>query len=267
MQHTPHPAARHSTSEAGFTLLELTIILAVIALLISGVLVGQHLITAAEIRKVVSEHDRWKAAASTFQVRYGGLPGDLRNATDFWPEGAGCGDVTGLTLDLSEGVCNGNGDKLFRDTVTSPPRESFFFWNHLSHAELIPGGYYPNLAAAASYDEISPRSVMETHWRVDYISSATGGEVLWPSALDRNIYALANLDGSPPLTPQEAYDIDRKMDDGRPASGIVTAPTGASLMSACTARADGTTPTQATDRNVHYNLAHGGAACTIFIRF
>jgi len=61
----------------GFTLIELSIVLVIIGLLVSGVLVGRDLIAAAELRSQISQIEGYNTAVRTFQLKYGGLPGDL----------------------------------------------------------------------------------------------------------------------------------------------------------------------------------------------
>ena len=66
---------RHSHS--GFTLIELSIVLVIIGLLVGGVLVGRDLIEAAKMRRQMTALEELDAAANTFKLKYGGIPGDL----------------------------------------------------------------------------------------------------------------------------------------------------------------------------------------------
>jgi len=77
-----HMAARPTSS--GFSLVELSIVLVILGLLTGGILGGQALIRAAELRAVTTEYDRWVTATRTFQDKYFALPGDMTNATAFW---------------------------------------------------------------------------------------------------------------------------------------------------------------------------------------
>ena len=52
---------RDTNSRAGFTLVELAIVLVIIGLIIGGVLVGQDLIKAATIRSTVSDLEKINA--------------------------------------------------------------------------------------------------------------------------------------------------------------------------------------------------------------
>jgi prepilin-type N-terminal cleavage/methylation domain-containing protein len=63
--------------EEGFTLVELSIVLVIIGLIIGGVLVGQDMIKAAEIRSTVSQIQSYDTAANTFRDKYEYVPGDV----------------------------------------------------------------------------------------------------------------------------------------------------------------------------------------------
>ena len=66
---------------AGFTLIEMSIVLVIIGLITGGVLVGRDLIEAAKIRAQITQVERFKTAVQTFRTKYNGLPGDL-DSTD-----------------------------------------------------------------------------------------------------------------------------------------------------------------------------------------
>ena len=68
----------------GFSLVELSIVLVILGLLVGGVLTGQSLIRAAELRSVSTEYSRYVASVHTFRDKYFALPGDMTNATQFW---------------------------------------------------------------------------------------------------------------------------------------------------------------------------------------
>ena len=76
---------------AAFSLVELSIVLVILGLLTGGILTGQNLIRAAELRSVVTEFQTYQTAVMTFRDKYFALPGDMTNATDFWGEMTNCG--------------------------------------------------------------------------------------------------------------------------------------------------------------------------------
>ena len=74
--------------QRGFSLVELSIVLVILGLLTGGILAGQSLIRASELRAVSTEFQRYVAAVNTFRDKYFMLPGDMSNATAFWGEDA-----------------------------------------------------------------------------------------------------------------------------------------------------------------------------------
>ena len=68
---------------SAFSLVELSIVLVILGLLVGGVLSGQSLIRAAELRSVTTEYSRYTTAISSFRDKYFALPGDMSNATSF----------------------------------------------------------------------------------------------------------------------------------------------------------------------------------------
>lgn len=90
-------------NQHGFTLIELSIVLIIIGLIVGGVLVGQDLIKAAELRKVISEVETIKTAINTFKVKYNALPGDFSEATSYWGTATQDGNNDGR-LSISENI-------------------------------------------------------------------------------------------------------------------------------------------------------------------
>ena len=66
-----------TSHEAGFTLIELSIVLVIIGLLVGGILSGLDLIRAAELSATISQITKYNTAVNTFRVKYGYLPGDI----------------------------------------------------------------------------------------------------------------------------------------------------------------------------------------------
>ena len=97
-------------SHAGFTLIELSIVLVIIGLLIGAVFVGRDLIHAAEIRSTISQIEKTKTAVASFKSKYNCLPGDCPNATDYFT-GAVNGDGDGKIL-YNAATDNGDGASL-----------------------------------------------------------------------------------------------------------------------------------------------------------
>lgn len=87
----------------GFTLIELSIVLVIIGLIVGGILVGRELIRQSELRGDLRELDKMTAAINSFKLKYGCVPGDCTNADQFFstpsPEN---GDGNGIIDSLAD---------------------------------------------------------------------------------------------------------------------------------------------------------------------
>ena len=92
---TPPPLifSNNTHRKSGFTLVELSIVLVIIGLIIGGVLVGQDLIYAANVRAQITQIEQLETAINTFKVKYNCLPGDCLNAQDFFGNTSPAGDA------------------------------------------------------------------------------------------------------------------------------------------------------------------------------
>lgn len=116
-----------------FSLVELSIVLVILGLLVGGILAGQSLIHAAELRKMSAFITNTRTAHNAFKDRYFALPGDFDNATGVWGRSnasdwhSTCSAQPGTPS--ATGTCNGDGN----GWVT----ESQGYWEHLKLAGLI----------------------------------------------------------------------------------------------------------------------------------
>ncbi len=110
--------------QAGFTLVEIAIVMVIIGLLIGGILKGQEIITNAKIGNVEKEFNNVSVAIYNYQDRYRALPGDDTKAMARF------------------GVKAGDGDWIIDEVFdsTKDDDESRLFWAHLRSAGLITGG-------------------------------------------------------------------------------------------------------------------------------
>jgi prepilin-type N-terminal cleavage/methylation domain-containing protein len=92
---------QRTSAKSAFSLVELSIVLVILGLLVGGVLAGQSLIRAAQLRAVTAQVGQYAAASKTFRDKYFALPGDLPNATSFWPVNpSGCPAGGGTIIHL-----------------------------------------------------------------------------------------------------------------------------------------------------------------------
>ncbi len=128
-------------NQAGFTLVEIAIVLVIIGLLLGGVLKGQELINSAKVKNFAQDFRTIPLFIYGYQDKFKALPGDDANAAT---------RITGATKATTgtqgNGVIEGNWDS----TVSTV--ESVLFWQHVRLANLAAGptDFSDNEKAAAS---------------------------------------------------------------------------------------------------------------------
>lgn len=259
----------------GFSLVELSIVLVILGLLTGGILAGQSLIRASELRAIGTEHSRWVTATRAFRDKYFGLPGDITNATHFWGKNPALCNSDPLPAG-TPGTCNGNGDGNLHPFGEA---EAWRFWQQLALAGLIDGSYSgQNGPDGNTVDTVIDWNVPASRlknagWAVSgywNINGDTGLVQLGEATLNRqagNYLTIGSdvvahgLTRGATLTPQEAWNIDSKLDDGLPARGNVIARIYGDM---CTANTSGGgTPTQNNLDSV-YRLNYSTIYCLLY---
>jgi prepilin-type N-terminal cleavage/methylation domain-containing protein len=214
-------------SQAGFTLVELAIVMIIIGLLIGGVLKGQELIKNAQVTSTIAQLKGIDGATSSFRDMYNGLPGDIANPTTRLPN-------------CTTGVCAGTTAASWGDNVlntvpgVAPGTEATAYFVHLSHADLLTGVNPAAVAGecgtwGACFPEASIRGAGIM------VGSSAGNVALATSTaanadVARGTYltltagpnlAMPGGAGAGGLTPNQAARIDTKVDNGQPLTGSV----------------------------------------------
>lgn len=219
--------------QKGFTLIELSIVLVIIGLIVGGILTGQDLIKAAEQRATIAQLEKYSTAVNTFRNKYNGIPGDLAETS---AAAFGLYDNTTPTLGTKAGVGNGDGNGIIEGSNVSSSvtliGEPAMFWRHLSDASLIDGSFGANLAANAGSLALGTAAVLPTY--IPTAKLGRGNLIIVASTGGINYYGIGGFTsvttatgvyaaGTNNLTPQESYNMDKKVDDGLPASGTIHA--------------------------------------------
>lgn len=255
-----------------FSLVELSIVLVILGLLTGGILAGQSLIRASELRSVGTEYHRYVTAGHTFRDKYFALPGDFNQATRFWTwqvNGSSCTTRTGASVG-TPGACDGDGDGWIENASAGLASENHQFWRHLALAGLIEGTYTGLNGPSYSYHDIGGENVPNSKlsmgaWRPHFYTGVYGDAYLY-SLEYGNILNFGMIQGyshflNPVLKPEEAWNIDTKLDDGKPGQGKVIA---VRWDNSCSAADDGTHANN--DYAASYRLSDTTIRCALIFR-
>jgi prepilin-type N-terminal cleavage/methylation domain-containing protein len=188
--------------QAGFTLIEIAIVLVIIGLLLGGVLKGQELITSARVRNLISQQDGVKAAYFGFLDRFRALPGDYGLATTNIANATANGNANGQ-IELVAAVC----------VAPCQAAEYIVVWEHLSRAGFINGSY--TYAPAPETPASVPANPYVRYIQVIYDNAYGPDPAPVPAPAIRHNIKTGNQIPSDILA-----EIDRKVDDGNPIGGV-----------------------------------------------
>ena len=190
------------STEAGFTLVEIAIVLVIIGLLLGGILKGQEMITQAKIKNIINDFNGVTTAVTSYQDRYRALPGDDQNATTRWVTQA---PASGNADGIIQGLYNANNTGGTNGAPASAG-ESNLFWQHLRVAGFVAG-----LTQGTGSGTPPPNAVGGI---IGVEAAVVGTNGLGFTSL---IICFSNL-------PEKvASAVDAQMDDSNPASGQVRA--------------------------------------------
>ena len=208
--------------EKAFSLLELSVILIITAILIAGLTRSKSIIDQAKAKAFLVEIAKLRAFVSEFQASYNlALPGDINNATSYF-------------IKCQSTNCNGNGNGYigYAD-FDNNLEEAYIFWKHLEFAGLLDQTLSGTINSSAPYANVDNM----------YNSKAFDGAIYFPHfpfeieagqfysthTKNNNIFTLARpshetiVPSGRVLSPGIAFNIDIKVDDGKPRAGRIKA--------------------------------------------
>lgn len=216
----------HNRSQAGFTLVELAIVMIIIGLLIGGILKGQELIQNAQVTSTSSQIKAVEAALTTFRDSYNAVPGDMRNPGTRLP------NCTGAVCNVANAGATGGNGRIDQDPATGATAgtEATRFWSHLAAADLIGGVDYNS--AVLAWGEGLPAAEVGGGLVVGYAAALADLAGAGAATINSGHYlalvstpatGVGATNANAVLRPTQAARIDRKLDDGMPNAGSVLA--------------------------------------------
>lgn len=189
MRQINNPSAPVLLRQYGFSLIEMSIVLVIAALLIGGIMNAGSIMRASQVNNTLALYKDIGAAVSQYKQRYRALPGDSPTAS----------------AELGIATTNGNGDGLISAA------ESARVFTHLFTAGFIRSG--------------SDGTLMSEYGRAyvaDYTVAVAGGLCAAvvntaPAPILQSVMLIANI------PPEAAAELDEKLDDGVYNTGRVRA--------------------------------------------
>lgn len=204
--------------QRGFTLVELSIVMVIIALLAGSIFAGQAIIDASKIKSTVSQIEEFQSGFNVFVDKFSAYPGDFSRAERFLGAPAtmiGNGDSHTVWADVQVG-----------GTAGSEPAEGPLAWYHMKLAGLVSGQYGNDpqwmIDANAIPGTVVPYAKIGADGGGFYMNyDSTVQEMGNHLGLGHYDATTLGMNNHPLLTGKQAFDIDKKLDDSFPRTGLV----------------------------------------------
>lgn len=168
------------------------------------------------MNSVISDANQFKTAINTFKLKYNALPGDMGNAQAYWPT---CTD-NGLN------TCNGSNNAKIESDFNNF-HEGVRLWEHLALAGIISGSFdsssqgmmsgYKGFYTGAYNFLPDAQFGSGVRWIAGEFTVSSGAEL----ALSGTQVFTLFRDNTALFNQPDAFNLDTKMDDGKPYSGKV----------------------------------------------
>jgi prepilin-type N-terminal cleavage/methylation domain-containing protein len=210
--------------KSAFTLVELSIVIVVLGILVSGVVGAQNIIDSAKRSAFISKISDIQLAANAYKLEFDAVPGDHDEAWEYF--GSDCQNWSQISPSII--ACNGDGNR----KVENSNGEGRKFWDQLNASEIyqvIPK-YDSNINKSRVYFELdfNGRAAITPHICA-FPTTATCGYFPPPTyrpqrnkhSLYLGSYIIGSENQAGGISPADLSKIDSKMDDGKQFKGIV----------------------------------------------
>lgn len=287
----------------GFSLVELSVVLIIIAAIIAGINGGMTIFKSAQLNGIIAEKNNLLTSVQNFKAKYNYLPGDIPASTGMMPP-----IRNAINNSIAHSSPYGNGDGYISLYTANPAvnlgYEGMYGIYHLYLLGFLENGYLLRYNQQSPYiyapsSAFSENTALKAKFPNGVFAFFTARPVLplyipcgsssgflcsatTPVAnyLLLGAVVLVNNQGayntSALLTVNETFSLDRKVDDGRPGTGKVVALNGAASGNAGTSNPiklchDNSLPSTDANYNTYntYDATRGGTidgtgeACTI----
>ncbi len=201
-------ALKNPRTKSAFTILENLIFFCLITIVIVGIYFSKQMNKANDVKSLIMQIKKYNTAVASFAEKYQALPGDVQNT---------------ITFGITKNNTDGNGDNIVTDRagkIISASGEITNFWMHLSKTKMLDENFDGKENAKAKIATTLPISKIGD--KIGIIAYGDDGKTFYQVGFKFSNDARLFMSNKS-LKTDEAYWLDKKLDDGNPKKGLVVA--------------------------------------------